>query len=90
MVIFCAKGSTTPLRFRSPTPADFLGSKSRESYLLPKHEINPAVFQDVEVGGRVVLRKDETGRLAKFRDRSAIEHWGLMRGVLPDRVWENW
>lgn len=90
MVIFCKKSSATPLRFRDAVPPDFLGSKSRETYLMPKHEINPAVFQGIEKGGRHVLRKNEIARLRKFQDRNAITHWRIMREVVPAKVWENW
>lgn len=89
MVVFCKK-SSSPLRFRDAVDADFLGSKSRESYLVPKHEIDAAVFEHVEKGGQAVLRAAELARLTKFREQSALSHWTLMRQVLPDRVWENW
>jgi hypothetical protein len=91
MAIFCKKSSSaSPLRFREPVRADFLGSMSREEYLMPKHEIDPAVFAHIEAGGRAVLRADEATLLNKFRDRSTLDHWTLMRQVLPDAVWENW
>lgn len=90
MIIFCKKSSATPLQFREPVTADFLGSKSREAYLMPKHEISSAIFQGMEKGGRHVLRKNEIGRLHKFQDRTAIAHWHIMREVMPAKVWENW
>ncbi|KAE8359586.1 S-adenosyl-L-methionine-dependent methyltransferase [Aspergillus caelatus] len=89
MVIFCKKDSATPLRFRDPVPADFLDSKFRETYLVPKHEIDPAIFTTV-TGGRPVLRAKETGKLNRWQDQGALEHWAIMRKVLPDAVWENW
>ncbi|UJO17481.1 hypothetical protein CLAFUW4_06133 [Fulvia fulva] len=45
MVVFC-RNSPGPIAFRRPTAADFLGSKSRQHYMMPKpeHEIPfPAV-----------------------------------------------
>lgn len=90
MVLFCKKSSNTPLRFRDPEPADFLRSHSRENYLLPKHEIDAAMFAAVPPKGRPVLVAREVKRLHKFQDRGAIEHWQIMRKVLPDAVWENW
>lgn len=89
MVIFCKKDSATPLRFRDPVPADFLNSKFRETYLVPKHEIDPAIFTTV-TGGQRVLRTKDTGKLYRWQDQGALEHWGIMRKVLPDAVWENW
>lgn len=90
MVFFCKKSSTTPLRFRDPEQRDFLGSKSRENFLLPKHELDPAIFSTVPPRGRSVLIQKEVKRLHKFQDRGALEHWKIMRKVLPDAVWENW
>jgi hypothetical protein len=89
MVIFCKKSSDTPLRFRDPVPADFLDSKFRETYLVPKHEIDPAIFKGVK-GGQSVLRAKDTGKLYRWQDQGALEHWGIMRKVLPASVWENW
>ena len=89
MVIFCKKSSSA-LRFRDPVETDFLGSKSREQYLVPKHEIDAAVFEAVEKGGQVVLYAEESGHLSKFQAQGALSHWKLMRQVLPDKVWENW
>ncbi|CAL5872041.1 uncharacterized protein PFLUO_LOCUS6298 [Penicillium psychrofluorescens] len=90
LVLFCKKSTRTPLRFREPVEADFLRSKSRESYLVPKHELDPDMFAAVPKNGRAVLVQKEVGRLHKFQDRGALEHWAIMRKVLPDAVWENW
>ncbi|KAJ9261433.1 hypothetical protein DTO021C3_3441 [Paecilomyces variotii] len=90
MVIFCTKSADMPIRFRNPTSADFLGSKARETYLMPKHEIDASAFSTVEKGGRRLLKASDTDHIAAFQDRSAIGHWKIMRTVLPDAVWENW
>lgn len=90
MVLFCKKSSNTPIQFRDPVPADFLRSRSRENYLVPKHELDPAMFASWPKGGRSLLRAKEVGRLHKYQDRSALKHWAIMRKVLPDAVWENW
>ncbi|OQE39770.1 hypothetical protein PENCOP_c006G04835 [Penicillium coprophilum] len=90
MVLFCKKSSNTPIQFRDPVPADFLRSKARESYLVPEHEIDPAIFAHWPKGGRSLLWAKEVGRLHKYQDRSALKHWSIMRKVLPDAVWENW
>ncbi|KAL2822185.1 S-adenosyl-L-methionine-dependent methyltransferase [Aspergillus cavernicola] len=95
MVIFCTKSTTfssssTALTFRDPIPADFLGSRFRSRYLLPKHEVDQARFENVEQGGRKLLYEKEVGRLHKYQDRGALEHWAIMRTVLPEAVWENW
>ncbi|PLN75207.1 putative spermine/spermidine synthase [Aspergillus taichungensis] len=91
MVVFCTKSrSPEPLRFRESDATDYLGSQFRQAYLVPKHEIDPAVFQNVHKGGSHVLRAKDTGRLSKAQDRGALEHWGIMRTVMPNAVWENY
>lgn len=90
MVLFCKKSSSSPIEFRDAVPADYLQSKSRQSYLVPKHEISPALFSSIPKGGRSVLKADEVKRLYKYQDRGALEHWAIMRKVIPDAVWENW
>ncbi|KAJ5381632.1 uncharacterized protein N7496_004060 [Penicillium cataractarum] len=90
MVFFCKKTSDTPVQFRDPVPSDFLRSKSRENYLVPKYEIDPAVFATIPYKGRPVLIEKQVGRLHKFLDRGALEHWEIMRKVIPNSVWENW
>ncbi|KAJ5149191.1 hypothetical protein N7448_000769 [Penicillium atrosanguineum] len=91
MVIFCTKRSTgTPLQFRAPERADFLGSNSRKNYLLPKYELDPAMFDPIPKGGRRLLVDKEVKRLYKYQDRGALEHWSIMRQVIPAAVWENW
>ncbi|CAG8041677.1 unnamed protein product [Penicillium salamii] len=89
MVLFCKK-TKTPLQFRDPVPADYLRSRSRQSYLVPEHELDPAMFKSFPKGGRPLLWAKEAGRLHKYQDRSALAHWSIMRNVLPDAVWENW
>lgn len=90
LMLFCKKSSNTPLRFREPVSADFLRSHSRENYLVPKHELDATTFASIPPKGRPVLIDKEVKRLHKFQDRGAIEHWQIMRKVLPDAVWENW
>ncbi|KAL2868545.1 spermidine synthase [Aspergillus lucknowensis] len=93
MVIFCTK-STSPsqraLTFRDPVPGDFLGSRFRARYLVPRHEVDAGRFEGVEAGGRAVLYDREVGLLHKYQDRGALDHWGIMRTVLPEKVWEAW
>lgn len=90
MVLFCKKSSSTQIQFRDAISSDFLRSKSRQNYLVPKHEVSPAVFASIPKGGRSVLIADEVKRLHKYQDRGALEHWSIMRKVIPDAVWENW
>lgn len=49
-----------------------------------------ASSRKIQYGGRPVLLTKEIGRLHQYQDRSALEHWKIMRQVLPSAVWENW
>lgn len=90
IVIFCKK-TRTPLRFRAPTSADFLGSKSRESYMFPQFEIDRKIFEDADAqSSQRILEVGKTSTLEAYHTRSAIGHWKIMRTVLPVEIWENW
>ncbi len=92
MVFFCRRRSSTgaesalPLRFRKPVEADFLGSSARKEYLVPRWEVQPS---DLVQEGPVLTEKN-TKLLEKYQVQSAIGHWRIMRGVLPNAVWETW
>jgi len=83
MVMFCRK-MPRRFKFRQPVEEDFLGSGARKEHLFPRHEI--------DVGGLKgeVIRGGAIGGLKASQRRGAAGHWGVMRGVLPDVVWENW
>jgi spermidine synthase len=85
MVFFCRK-TNSPISFRKPQEADFLGSGARKAYMVPKHEIPLAAFDHTVH----VLQKGKTKQLEQWQTKSALGHWRLMRTVLPDAVWENW
>lgn len=90
MVIFCGKSNGT-LKFRKPVEADYLKSGARRYHLLPQFEIDAAVF---ETGGKPrdleILKRGRTKNIQAFHKDSAVGHWGIMRTVLPDSLWENW
>lgn len=93
MVIFCTKQATGRISFRTPNERDLLNSPSRRAFLLPQHEVMEANLklgekEEGEEGG--VLRKNETERLVKWHEMSALGHWTVMRTVLPEAVWEAW
>jgi hypothetical protein len=88
MVVFCTK-KASPISFRQPREADYLGSEARKMFLMPLHEINAEVFAEQAEDGPVLSRVD-TARLTKWQRISAIGHWNVMRMVLPPAVWEAW
>jgi hypothetical protein len=88
MVIFCKKTPNSPLKFRKPIEADFLGSGARRAFLLPRHEL-AITAENFDLEGEV-LRIGKTKQLEAWHTESALGHWKVMRGVLPSEVWENW
>lgn len=89
MVIFCTKRAEA-IVFRTPTERDMLNSPSRQAFLLPQHEVREEEFVGGEEADGVVLRRNETERLVKWHEMSAMGHWTVMRTVLPEVVWEAW
>ncbi|KAK3682533.1 S-adenosyl-L-methionine-dependent methyltransferase [Podospora appendiculata] len=88
MVVFCTKLDHRELSFREPTARDLLNSPSREAFLLPKYEVLDTDFIAGEEDG--VLRRNDTQKLVKWHETSALGHWTVMRTVLPSVVWEAW
>ncbi|KAL8853642.1 MAG: hypothetical protein Q9221_001453 [Calogaya cf. arnoldii] len=88
LVLFC-RITTAPFIFRKPTKKDFLNTQARRYHLMPQHEVDSATFLGNGGKGRVV-RRDNTYLLKNSQMKGAVGHWGVMRGVLPDAVWENW
>ncbi|KIE03720.1 spermine/spermidine synthase, partial [Metarhizium majus ARSEF 297] len=88
MVIFCKKSDSSPLSFRRPTTKDFLQSPARREFLGLPNEIPETAML---IGGdEGILRKNETAKLAKWHETSALGHWSLMRTSIPALVWEKW
>lgn len=87
MVIFCVKADR-PVTFRKATAADLLQSRTREHFLVPKHEVTDVDFMAAEEAS--VLRSNDTKALEKWHEKSALGHWEVMRIVLPDVIWEQW
>jgi hypothetical protein len=85
MVIFCS-ASGAPFHFRKPSDPDFLGSHARRENLWPKYEVDDSLMG--RQGEVDVLIAGEEGKLDIFQQDSAIGHWGIMRQVMPEKVWE--
>lgn len=91
MVVFC-RNSPGPVSFRKPIAADYLGSKSRQQYMLPKLGLE-IQFPRQSFNGWTqsdVLKEGDEGSWSAQQTESAIKHWYIMRKVLPDVVWELW
>lgn len=88
--MFCRK-SKEAFNFRRPVQADFLGSEARKHYLYPRYEVNSEIFKNRAADGELeVLKRGRTKNLELFHKTSAVGHWGIMRTVLPNVIWENW
>ncbi|KAL7621948.1 hypothetical protein AAE478_007448 [Parahypoxylon ruwenzoriense] len=92
VIVFCTKTTNNEITFRPPTNADYLDSLARKAYLLPKHEVRESAFLggDAEGEDSGILRVNETEKLEKWHDQSALGHWAVMRTVLPSEIWQNW
>ncbi|SMY23006.1 unnamed protein product [Zymoseptoria tritici ST99CH_1A5] len=87
MVVFC-RNSPGEIKFRKPVKGDFVGSRTREAYMLPKKELEIEFPMWEE--GKGVLEEGEVGMWEGQQQESAMRHWGIMRKVLPGVVWELW
>lgn len=87
IIVFC-RNTPGPIAFRKPTPADFLGSKSREHYMLPDPSLEipvPTPYAEFEA-----LQSGDEGKWSRHQATSATKHWHVMRKVIPAPVWELW
>ncbi|KAI5293891.1 hypothetical protein KEM52_005048 [Ascosphaera acerosa] len=88
LVAYC-KRESSPLELRAPKEADYLGSASRRSYLMPVHEIDATAFAWSGEGPELVA-EENTQDLGIWHPHMAAEHWRQMRTVLPAEIWEAW
>ncbi|KIK79741.1 hypothetical protein PAXRUDRAFT_16167 [Paxillus rubicundulus Ve08.2h10] len=95
MVFFCSP-SPAPLMFRPSVDADYLHSYLRHHVLSSLDEREVSITQ---VRGGVAWSKateeqflltDVDNKLDEWQREEAMEHWKLMRRILPDIVWETY
>lgn len=88
LAVFCRKDDT-PWRFREPLEADFLGSQARRSTIPPRLELDPhEVLLRLHHGDILTVRNMKA--VATSQSKGALDHWRVMRKVLPAVVWDNW
>ena len=96
MVIFCvnpaAKQVAQGFSFRKPIDADFLGTVSRQNYLLPRSDLELQFPTQEEMSKERVqnITLATANNFKKEQLKSAERHWKIMREVVPPFVWENW
>jgi phospholipid N-methyltransferase len=89
IIVFC-RNAPGRIMFRKPTPADFLGSKSREHYMLPDPKLEVPLPAHGPTEAQQVLKPGDESKWASHQAASAMKHWHVMRRVIPARVWELW
>jgi hypothetical protein len=96
VVVFCTKNVNVPLTFRKPVAADWMGSLSRREFIPPDKELE-ILFPQIHGGqakymksSELLLTRGNEQIIEKYHEQAAVRHWGIMRTVLPDAVWENW
>ncbi|KAF8551473.1 S-adenosyl-L-methionine-dependent methyltransferase [Imleria badia] len=95
MVFFCSP-SSYPLTFRPAVDADYLHSYLRRDILssLDKRELSVSQLKGTDVWSRDTEERfvltDINNTLNAWQREEALEHWKLMRKILPDIVWETY
>ena len=92
-VFFCTP-SEKDIVFRPAIEADYLGSWLREQVLstFPAHEISlDLVTRDLTPQQlKKYLLTDNANPLEDWQKLEALNHWKLMREILPDVYWETY
>ncbi|KAI0036731.1 hypothetical protein K488DRAFT_75740 [Vararia minispora EC-137] len=94
LVFFCSP-STKPIIFRQAIQADYLGSHLRANVLAhldSTREVRAEVITG-DIRGQEYEKwiiKDAANKLNEWQKPSALEHWKLMRNVLPDVFWTTY
>ncbi|KAF2716297.1 hypothetical protein K431DRAFT_289524 [Polychaeton citri CBS 116435] len=110
LVIFCRKTpspldkhsgdyvSQQPIAFRKPEASDYLGTISRQHYLIPRAEQEiewhwgkawKGLVDDSDPSDRQdILHAADAWMWEPETQSSAKKHWEVMRRVLPARIWE--
>jgi hypothetical protein len=95
IVFFCSP-SSTPLTFRPAIEEDYLHSYLRRHILssLVQREINHTQIGDSSIWSATTEEKfiltDAHNTLNTWQEREALDHWKLMREMIPDVIWETY
>ncbi|EPQ59134.1 hypothetical protein GLOTRDRAFT_54861 [Gloeophyllum trabeum ATCC 11539] len=91
LVFFCT-ALPGPLTFREPKESDYDFSYLRHHIFTTSREVDLSLVTEglgAEEEAQYVLT-DKKNKLAKWQEESALEHWKVMREVLPDIFWETY
>lgn len=90
LVVFCVKAeSMWPFSFKEPVESDYIGSKSRRRFLVPKRDLE-IVLPDRDEKSVELVRDANVNSWKPQQLEAARRHWKLMRDMVPAVVWENW
>ncbi|KDQ20086.1 hypothetical protein BOTBODRAFT_27508 [Botryobasidium botryosum FD-172 SS1] len=90
IIIFCTP-SADSFEFRASDESDYLGSYMRQILLssLPRREIDIKMIRgDESPADEKWILSDTHNPLEEWQRASAMEHWKIMRTVLPAHAWE--
>lgn len=87
--MFCTK-APAPYTFRTPMESDLLGSHARRRFLLPRYEISLEQYWGDNGAEGPILAQKNISVLDAWQRVSAVGHWGVIRTVVPNAVWENY
>lgn len=92
-VFFCSP-SSEPIKFREPRETEFLGSPLRRHMLSSFHRHEVGINKITES-----IPEDKVSKytltyannpLSLWQKQDAVNHWKIMRDVLPDVFWETY
>ncbi|KAI8054611.1 S-adenosyl-L-methionine-dependent methyltransferase [Syncephalis plumigaleata] len=86
-VVFMA--STLPIEFRAFVEDDYLDSDMRY-HAFQQLEASRIEVQDLELLNKADIVTDEYNRLDQWQYTTALEHWQIMRNLLPLEYWLNY
>ncbi|KAG8901881.1 hypothetical protein FRB99_005021 [Tulasnella sp. 403] len=94
MVFFCTQSPDIDLSLRPPKNVDYVDSLVRryifqhfETLEVPRSRL---LGEDVDEHDSIYILTDAQNPLREWQLKSAVEHWSLMRQVLPDETWETY
>ncbi|KAG8945488.1 hypothetical protein FRC04_000773 [Tulasnella sp. 424] len=95
MVFFCTQSPSIELSTREPEHEDFVDSHLKrylftrfEKLEIPRERILGSEFSPVNTNREAYILTDEWNILAVVQRKTAVDHWKLMREVLPAETWE--
>jgi len=87
IVIVCSLKNR--ITFRDPVEADFLSSETRKK-VLSSFQSEELDLTELTWEDSLILNDSTAAKLNKWQHRSALEHWHIMRAILPHDFWREY